>query len=192
MSHLLRPDISLFTPHPGAKGRGGPRLAPTPTPARGVRPLGTPAEPAAVGPGRSRGAPRPVQGNSEQARALALPFPPGPGGADNDGGKCLSAAGLARALPLEARRPGGSKHAAALLRVPASRSGRSVRQVQGVVRPRRGRPSVPPHAEPTVSQQPRQRTPGRSRGFPPGWDAGGSGQPRAACAPGPAPLTHTQ
>lgn len=36
-----------------------------------------------------------------------------------------------------------------------------------------------------------QWTPGLPRGFPPGWDPGGSRELGAACAPGPAPLTHT-
>lgn len=35
-------------------------------------------------------------------------------------------------------------------------------------------------------------TPGLPRGFPPGWDPGGSRELRAACAPGPAPLTHSE
>lgn len=35
-------------------------------------------------------------------------------------------------------------------------------------------------------------TPGLPRGFPPGWDPGGSRELPAACAPGPAPLTHSE
>lgn len=206
MSHLLRPDGATPTSRSLHPTRGpGIAAAPAspPVPARGVRPLGAP-------PSRRRRPPLPrclpprVRGaaaapsvprketprKSERSRSRSHPdlavlittagnacpqrVSPGP---------CPSRVSDPVAGRQQARRGrcSGSR------RLARARAGDKSREWCG---PGSARSPAPrgAHGESAA----RQRTPGLSRGFPPAWDPGGSREPRAACAPGPAPLTHTQ
>lgn len=115
----------------------------------------------------------------KRARALST----GAGRADNNGGKCLSWAGFAQALQLEfaTSTPTGT---APLAR---ARVGDKAREWCGG--PGSARSLTPrwAHRESAAGKW----TPGLPRDCLPWWDPGDSMEVQAACAPGPAPLTHT-
>lgn len=83
-----------------------------------------------------------------------LALPPRAGCADNNGGKCLSRTGFSRARQLRfSDQVTTSTPAGTAPRPGPARTRQGGRQGSGVLGGP-ARPTVPPHAEPTVSQQP--------------------------------------
>lgn len=202
ISHLLwpggpTPTPSSYTLHGGQRNVSV--TSPNQIPIRGVCPLGisnhtqkeTPWSGAfRGGAARSSSSQRPGEGNSKRRTSACARAPTRAGWAENNGGKCLSRAGFAKALNSRRSAQFATSPPASTARGPGpARTGQSGRQGWVVVGPRLGPLSHTAPSPPWVSS--RRVDAGVASGLPTGV---GTRKPQGAPSglrPGPAPLTHT-